>query len=95
MPDLTEADIEDAIQFSEGPSQSRTEIMSLDEMIPEEEDLEAMFETYEQTQGNAMGRPAPTALSDADYDELFAELLAQEGDSTSGQKPCADQMDTS
>lgn len=49
-----------------------------DEMVVddfgEEEELEALFESYEEQRAT---QPSPT-LSDEEYDDIFAELISQE-----------------
>lgn len=46
------------------------------EVCPEEDELEAMVASYERESREV--RPPSPALSDEEYDDVFAELLAQE-----------------
>ncbi|KAF5001701.1 hypothetical protein FGRMN_869 [Fusarium graminum] len=90
-PDITEADIEEAMSFyPDHPSAPED-----DEMMDEEGQLEAMFASYEEQQTALSQRlPSPT-LSDEDYDDVFAELIAQEKSQLRTRSHPEDQMDTS
>lgn len=63
-------------------------------MMDEEEQLEAMLASYEEQQMSSQRPPSPT-LSEEDYDDVFAELIAQEQAQQSLQMQPQDQMDTS
>ncbi|KAH6968739.1 hypothetical protein HG530_006313 [Fusarium avenaceum] len=90
-PDITEADIEEAMTFHH----DHPPIPEDDEMMDEEDQLEAMFASYEEQQTALLQRrPSPT-LSDEDYDDIFAELIAQEQSQRNTQSRPQDQMDTS
>lgn len=94
-PDITEADIEDAMTFY----QEQPPIPEQDEdetMMDEEEQLEAMLASYEeQQQQMASQRPPSPPLSDEDYDDVFAELIAQEQFKQNKPPRPQDQIDTS
>ncbi|KAG9252099.1 uncharacterized protein F5Z01DRAFT_638736 [Emericellopsis atlantica] len=75
-PELSEADIQDAMSFSR-PPQSDDAIM-MDEPPEEDVDYEAMLASYEEQQQQPAQQPTSPASSDADYDDIFAELIAQE-----------------
>ena len=91
-PEITEADIEEATTFyQEHPS-----IPEEDEMVmDEEEQLEAMLASYEEQHTAPLQRVPSPALSDEDYDDVFAELIAQEQAWQSTELQPQDQMDTS
>ncbi|KAM0344620.1 hypothetical protein ACHAPU_007394 [Fusarium lateritium] len=90
-PDITEADIEEAMTFyPDHPS-----IPEDDEMMDEEDQLEAMFASYEEHQTTSSERPPSPTLSDEDYDDVFAELIAQEQSQLRTRSHPEDQMDTS
>ncbi|KYK58339.1 hypothetical protein DCS_05352 [Drechmeria coniospora] len=78
-PDSTEADIEEAMAFWEqhrhGPSLDRDEATTPTNL--ELDELEAMVTSYEQQQ-LASRRPPSPDMSDAEYDDIFAELISQE-----------------
>ncbi|KAI1013319.1 hypothetical protein LB503_001965 [Fusarium chuoi] len=95
-PDITEADIEDAMTFY----QEQPPIPEQDEdetMMDEEEQLEAMLASYEEQQQQMASsqRPPSPPLSDADYDDVFAELIAQEQFKQNKPPRPQDQIDTS
>ncbi|PNP79626.1 hypothetical protein FNYG_06972 [Fusarium nygamai] len=95
-PDITEADIEDAMTFYQEqppiPEQHEDETM-----MDEEEQLEAMFASYEEQQQQMASsqRPPSPPLSDEDYDDVFAELIAQEQSKQNELPRLQDQIDTS
>ncbi|KAF5673316.1 hypothetical protein FHETE_3440 [Fusarium heterosporum] len=90
-PDITEADIEEAMSFyPDHPSTPED-----DEMMDEEGQLEAMFASYEEQQTASSQRPPSPTLSDEDYDDVFAELIAQEQSQLRIRSHSEDQMDTS
>lgn len=64
-------------------------------MMDEEEQLEAMLASYEEQQMMSSQRPPSPTLSEEDYDDVFAELIAQEQAQRSLQMQPQDQMDTS
>lgn len=95
-PDITEADIEDAMTFY----QEQPPIPEQDEdetMMDEEEQLEAMFASYEEQQQQMASsqRPPSPPLSDEDYDDVFAELIAQEQFKQNEPLRLQNQIDTS
>lgn len=74
-PEFTDADIEDAMAFQ----QEETQIPEDDDMMMDEDDqLEAMLASYQDQTSTSSQRPPSPALSDEDYDDIFAELIAQE-----------------
>ncbi|KAF4971427.1 hypothetical protein FSARC_1736 [Fusarium sarcochroum] len=91
-PDVTEADIEEATTFH----QEHPPISEEDEMMEDEdEQLEAMLASYEEQQTTSSQRPLSPTLSDEDYDDVFAELIAQEQSEQGTQPASQDRMDTS
>ncbi|KAF4977862.1 hypothetical protein FZEAL_5706 [Fusarium zealandicum] len=93
-PAFSEADIEDAMAFQQELSQVDEE--KEDEvMVDEDEQLEAMFASYEEQQTTPSQRPHSPTLSDNDYDDIFAELIAQEQSQHQMEAESQDQMDTS
>ncbi|KAH7193129.1 uncharacterized protein B0J16DRAFT_71566 [Fusarium flagelliforme] len=91
-PEITEADIEEAMTFH----QEHPSIPEEDEMVmDEEEQLEAMLASYEEQHMTPLQRVPSPALSDEDYDDVFAELIAQEQAWQSTELQPQDQMDTS
>lgn len=64
-----------------------------DEVCQEEEEFEAMIASYEQ-QSQLGQRPSSPLLSDEDYDDVFAELIAQE-QAYSQPQSSGEQMDMS
>ncbi|KAM5352326.1 hypothetical protein ACJ41O_005049 [Fusarium nematophilum] len=90
-PQFSEADIEDAMAFQ----QEQSQIPEEDElMMDEDEQLEAMLASLEEQQTTSQRLPSPT-LSDEDYDDVFAELIAQERPRSGLEQDSQDQMDTS
>lgn len=78
-PEISEADIEDAMFFQE-QAQSSTrddEEMVIDDFDGEDRELEAMLASYAEQQQKEEPRPS-SELSDDEYDRIFADLLAQE-----------------
>lgn len=72
-PEVTEADIEDAMAFQQNQMPEKDDMM-----IDETDELDAMVESYQQEQQTAAQRqPSPT-LTDDEYDDLFAELAERE-----------------
>ncbi|KAG5931251.1 hypothetical protein E4U53_001871 [Claviceps sorghi] len=99
-PALSEADLEDAMAVHE--ERHREDDDMLDEFPQEEDDddgIEAMIASFEEQKSSSHGgdkqRPSSPALSDEDYDAIFAELIAQEGDQASSVLPSAEHMDMS
>ncbi|KAG8677002.1 hypothetical protein FPOAC2_03119 [Fusarium poae] len=91
-PEVTEADIEEAMTFY----QEQPPIPEEDEMMmDEEEQLEAMLASYEEQQMISSQRPLSPTLSEEDYDDVFAELIAQEQAQQRMQMQPHDRMDTS
>lgn len=79
--------------FQEEQSQPQDEDDMMLDDIPEEDDFEAMFTTYEEQHSLDSRRPPSPSLSDEDYDDIFAELLSQEQSQREHQEALADQMD--
>lgn len=73
-PTISDADLEDAMGFRED---EHVPDEAMDEVYPEEDDFEAMVASYEQQSQSDQRPPSPT-LSDEEYDDVFAELIAQE-----------------
>ncbi|KAF4455646.1 hypothetical protein F53441_2045 [Fusarium austroafricanum] len=93
-PDITEADIEEAMTFhQEHPPIPEEEDDAM--MMDEEEQLEAMLASYEEQQVASSQRQTSLTLSDEDYDDVFAELIAQEQSQQNTQTQTQDRMDTS
>lgn len=81
-PVFTESDIEDAMAYQhERPQEPEDDDRIVDSPPDDDEDLEAMFASYQDQQLPSATEhprvPSPT-LSDDDYDDLFAELIANE-----------------
>lgn len=81
-PVFTESDIEDAMAYQHERSQGpEDDDQMVDSPPDDDEDLEAMFASYQDQQLPSTSEhprvPSPT-LSDDDYDDLFAELIASE-----------------
>lgn len=89
-PELTDADIEDAMtlekQFQQPTQNGADDDMAMDdEMLPDEDaEMEAMVASYQeqmapaQQQQQQQQRPVSPSMLDDDYDDIFAELIAQE-----------------
>lgn len=94
-PDVSEGDIEDAMAFqSQAVPPTQEDDVMADGPPDEEEELEAMIASYEEQQAAQPPRPHSPAMSDEDYDDIFAELLAQEQPTQRQQAPSsADHMD--
>ncbi|KFH44707.1 hypothetical protein ACRE_044370 [Hapsidospora chrysogenum ATCC 11550] len=94
-PEPSEGDIEDAMTFQSHavPPTQDGDVMTHGPP-DEEEELEAMIASYEEQQAAQPLRPRSPAMSDEDYDDIFAELLAQEQPAQQQQAPSsADHMD--
>ena len=78
-PEFSEADIEDAMAFQQEQSQSQVEDEAMfDGDAMDQDELEAML-AYEEKQPTTPHQPSsPSSMLDDDYDEIFAELIAQE-----------------
>ena len=72
-PVFSDTDLEDAMMFREHGQDDDM----MDGGFPEEEALEAIVASYEQQSQSEQRPPSPT-LSDEEYDDVFAELIAQE-----------------
>lgn len=70
---FSDTDLEDAMLFREDGQDDDM----MDDVFPEEEELEAIVASYEQQSQGDQRPPSPT-LSDEEYDDVFAELIAQE-----------------
>ncbi|KAH7148780.1 hypothetical protein EDB81DRAFT_883184 [Dactylonectria macrodidyma] len=92
-PEFSEADIEDAMLFE----QEELDIPEEDDMMVdetmEEDELEAMFASYEEQSTPSSRRPPSTIMSDDDYDDIFAELVSQEQHQPVFHHGSSDQMD--
>ncbi|KAH0498318.1 hypothetical protein TgHK011_005574 [Trichoderma gracile] len=75
-PSLSEADIEDAMAFSQESAQPQLD----DDMIPEElVEEEHMLTSYEEEVLAQRRHALPTLVEESDeYDDIFAELISQE-----------------
>ncbi|KID80295.1 uncharacterized protein G6M90_00g010880 [Metarhizium brunneum] len=98
-PALSDTDLEDAMAFKEDEKLEHNDRHGserddmTDEVCHEEEEFEAMIASYEQQ--NQLGqRPSSPLLSDEDYDDVFAELIAQE-QAYSQPQSSGEQMDMS
>lgn len=81
-PTFSESDIEDAMAFQQEISQAPHQDDEMMESPPDDEDsFDAMLAFYHEQQqpssADAPRAPSPV-LSDNDYDDLFAELIAKE-----------------
>ncbi|GAB0133876.1 hypothetical protein EsDP_00002270 [Epichloe bromicola] len=99
-PFLSETDLEDAMAFHQ--ERPPTEDDEMPDEHPLDDDLEDMVASFDehrsqsQNQGQTHGdqRPPSPTLSDEDYDDIFAELIAQEQEQSSIQSS-AEHMDMS
>ncbi|KAG5928700.1 hypothetical protein E4U42_000129 [Claviceps africana] len=99
-PVLSESDLEDAMTVFE--QRHREDDDMLHEFPQEEDDddgIEAMIASFEEQKSPSHGgdeqRPSSPVLSDEDYDDIFAELIAQENHQLSRLQPSAEHMDMS
>lgn len=112
-PELSEADIEDASSFQPTAPLAYTcdddmndDDDGIDDMVDEyaeDAELEAMFASYQQQQQqqppprSPATRPTSPSLSDAEYDDVFEELLSakdiDQAMQTQQSIDTADQMD--
>lgn len=74
-PALSEADIDDAIEFGQVPADEQDEMMD-DEPVGDDQ-FEAMIAFFEEYQ-SANPAPPSDVMSDDDYDDIFAELISQQ-----------------
>ncbi|KAH8699792.1 hypothetical protein BGZ61DRAFT_451328 [Ilyonectria robusta] len=92
-PEFSDADIEDAMAFQ----QEEFDIPDEDDMMvddtTEDQELEAMFASYEDLPTSSSQRPPSTIMSDDDYDDIFAELISQEQHQQSFYQESSNQMD--
>lgn len=83
-PTFSESDIEDAMAYQQETVQlNQGDDQEMENPPDEEEELEAMFASYEDRQATPSAQPrwSPTpslASFDEEYDDLFAELIASE-----------------
>lgn len=69
--------------------------MVMEEPPDEDEDIEAMVASYESLQTGSSQPPRSPSLSDEEYEEIFAELAAQESQTQQNQTiSTGDRMDT-
>ena len=90
-PEFTDADIEDAVEFQPETPQP---IEDDDEIIMDDaegRDFEEMMAAFDQDSA----RPPSPALSDEEYDAIFAELISQEQEQQQGQEGGVDAMEMS
>lgn len=59
------------------PQDQHGDDMMMDEPPDEDDDVEAIVASY-QEQASPAPRPSSPVMSDPDYDDIFAELIAQE-----------------
>lgn len=80
-PTFSEYDIEDAMAYQHEMSQEAQDDDMTESPPEDDEDLDAMLASYQNQQQASSTQfsqdPSPT-LSDDDYDDLFAELIAKE-----------------
>lgn len=88
-PEVSEADIEDAMAFHEEPTPEDDDMM-VDSPPNDDDEIEAMLASYEQEQSRPVHSPAP---SDEDYEDIFAELIAQEQSQQNQPASGGEQMD--
>lgn len=76
-PEISEADIDDAVAFhQQADGQHRPDQMSVDDAMDEDAELEAMLSSYQDELGDT--EHASSEMSDEEYDQLFAEFVANE-----------------
>lgn len=81
-PAFSESDIEDAMAYQHEMSREpRDDEQMMESPLDDDEALDAMLASYQDQQPQSATHftrvPSP-ALSDNDYDDLFAELIAEE-----------------
>lgn len=87
-PTLSETDLDDAIRFPEEHQMLPEEEDALNGYLEEEEEeVEAMLASYQEQKNSAPEAPCSPALSDEEYDQVFAELIAQEEAESQAQSP--------
>jgi hypothetical protein len=89
-PEVSETDIEDAMAFQQDSAPNDVDMM-VDSPPDEDEEIEALFASYEQQQTSRV--PQSPTPSDGDYDDIFAELIAQEHHQGDQPMSTGDQMD--
>ncbi|KHN95069.1 uncharacterized protein MAM_07118 [Metarhizium album ARSEF 1941] len=98
-PAVLETDLEDAMasqdnhKFQSSHEDDHEPEDAMDVVCQEEEELEVMVASYEQHSQLDQG-PSSPVLSDEEYDDVFAELIAQE-QACSQAPPSAEHMDMS
>lgn len=74
-PSFTDADIDDAMAFTQETYRPEDgDDMVMDDSKQDEE-LDAIFASYQEEQ---TAQPPSPAMSDEEYDDIFAELISQE-----------------
>lgn len=86
-PELSEADIEDAMAFQDEPVPDSDDMM-VDSPPNDDDEIEAMFASYKEQQ-QPVHSPAPSD----DYEDIFAELIAQEQKHGNQPASSGDQME--
>ncbi|KAG5982750.1 hypothetical protein E4U55_001402 [Claviceps digitariae] len=102
-PGLSETDLEDAMTVHEETHRQDNDMLDDCPQEAEEDDdhddFEAMVASFEEqmshSQDRGRQRPSSPSLSDEDYDDIFAELIAQEGQQSSCIQPSPEHMDMS
>lgn len=92
-PEFSESDIEDAMAYQREKSQPQDDDAIMMDTSMEDDELEAMLASYEEQQSRPSQQPPSPALSDQDYDEFFAELIAQENNQRDRYQDSEDRMD--
>ncbi|KAF7535264.1 hypothetical protein G7Z17_g13228 [Cylindrodendrum hubeiense] len=92
-PEFSDADIEDAMAFQQEDYEipDEDDVMVEDNM--EDQELEAMFASYEEQPASSSQRPPSAIMSDDEYDDIFAELLTQEHHRQGFHQESSNQMD--
>jgi hypothetical protein len=81
-PIFTDSDVDDAMAYEQEMARNSQHDEQMIESPPDEdEDLEAMFASYQVQQSPSAAPPVyvSSPSSNDEYDELFAELIANEG----------------
>ncbi|KAK2609255.1 hypothetical protein QQS21_002189 [Conoideocrella luteorostrata] len=93
-PALSDTDLEDAMAFRE--EQKLPEDDDMLDGLPEDEEIEAIVASYEDQRSRSDQPPPSPTLSDEEYDDAFAELIAQEQSQSQEQiQSSAEHMDMS
>ena len=93
-PEVSEGDIEDAMMLpQEKPPGPSDDDSTMEEPPDEEDDIEAMIASYEERTAQISQGPQSPPMSDDDYDDIFAELIAQERQTLQNHTAPGEQME--